>query len=224
VRTGNPDILKAEAKRCGSHYFDRGTMRFFASRLSPQLHPSEKDEDVTYFVTSEKFESSSGSGPRRYSVHRFKNCKIDTVGEFQRFRTGGAAHTAAKRLARGVDSDGLGAFLPTSGLGKLLVFGGLGLAAGATALYFIRRSDGAPAPSGATRKPTPATFGPCGAGKGPNGESYCYFNTKGTTWGFTATQAYENYVAKYGAPPPAPHTTNGAHAMAFEEPAYEVMH
>ncbi len=155
MRTGNPDILKSEAKRCGSHYFEPSTMRFFASRLSPNLHPSEKGEDVTYFVTSEQHKSSRfGNDPRRYSVHRFKNCKIDTVGEFQAFKTSGAAHTAAKRFARGVTSDGLSGFLPASGAGKLALVGGAAAASFAIYYFWHQRAAAAPkTPAQASSEP-----------------------------------------------------------------------
>jgi hypothetical protein len=45
----------------------------------------------------------------------------------------------------------------------------------------------------------PATQAP----RGPNGEPYRYFNVRGEAWGWTPTQAYNNYVSKYG-PPPEP--------------------
>lgn len=42
------------------------------------------------------------------------------------------------------------------------------------------------------------------APRGPNGEPYRYFNVGGEAWGRTPTEAYNNYVSKYGVPPPAP--------------------
>jgi hypothetical protein len=44
--------LRERVKGCGSHFFDRDTMSFFASRLAKGIYPG--GDDITYFVTSEK--------------------------------------------------------------------------------------------------------------------------------------------------------------------------
>lgn len=100
----NATALKNHVMRvCGGNYFDKATMRFFQSRLSSKVHPAGV-EDATYFVTSEK----GPSGGRRYSVRRLKGCAVDTVGEFQAYRSPNTAHAAAKRFAAaGRAPDGL---------------------------------------------------------------------------------------------------------------------
>lgn len=88
--------LIEQVEACGSHYFDKDTMRFFNSKLLDPIYP-DGGAGVTYFVTSER-----GPGmARRYSVRVFKDCGVKTVGEFQQYRTADAAKTAARRLAKG---------------------------------------------------------------------------------------------------------------------------
>ena len=87
--------LKRRVKDCGSHFFDRDTMRFFNSRIGSDIFKSPRG---VFFVTSEK-------GPdnrRRYTVRQFggkARCSIKTVGKFQKFRTAAQAKAAARRLA-----------------------------------------------------------------------------------------------------------------------------
>jgi len=88
-------MIKDHASRvCKSHFFDADTMRFFKSRIGSRVYPSAR-QGATYFTTSEK-------GPdevRRYSVKRIKGCSIDSMGEFQAYRTQSAAQAAAQRMA-----------------------------------------------------------------------------------------------------------------------------
>lgn len=88
-------MIKDHAERvCKSHYFEPGTMRFFRSRIGSTVFPSQR-QGATYFTTSEK-----GPNERRlYSVRRIKGCSIDTMGEFQAYRTQAAATSAARRMA-----------------------------------------------------------------------------------------------------------------------------
>jgi hypothetical protein len=70
--------LKAQAKACGSHYFESGTMRFFNSRLL-SVHPVP-GRNVTYFVEGK----GGGSWPtikRHYTVGVFKGCRIESLGQ-----------------------------------------------------------------------------------------------------------------------------------------------
>ena len=80
--------VKANNTTCGQHFFDRGTMRFFNSRVVGTLMPGKR------FVTSEK----GPDGVRRYTVRRAvqDGCKIETVGEFQGYRSVEAARRAAR--------------------------------------------------------------------------------------------------------------------------------
>jgi hypothetical protein len=74
--------IKEANKRAGKHFFERGAMRFFRSRLvdTPKAGPGG-----VYFVTSEEFVDSSGrSHGRFYSVTRFnpRTGGTDRVGKF----------------------------------------------------------------------------------------------------------------------------------------------
>lgn len=76
------DDVRAANEEIGNHWFERGTMRFFKTRIESDLRGGK------YFVTSEQ-------GPdnvRKFSVRRADpDGTIDTVGEFQAHRTRGAA-------------------------------------------------------------------------------------------------------------------------------------
>lgn len=81
-------------------FFERGTMRFFDSRIVEKLYQGRGGR---FFVTSERFSPDS---PRLYTVRRFrasgrKSGRIDTVGGFQDYKTLREAKRAAERLARG---------------------------------------------------------------------------------------------------------------------------
>ena len=75
----------------GGHFFDRATMRFFRSRVSKYLLPNR------CFVTSEQYDDKT---PRLYTVRRFRAdfCEVDTVGEFQQYRTSAQAKKAAEAV------------------------------------------------------------------------------------------------------------------------------
>lgn len=90
------------------HWFDKDTMRFFRSRVGSVAYESN-DGAYRFFVSSEKHEYSGGeregyayhSEPRLYSVHvqRVADGSINTVGEFQGYRTRSAAENVAKGYA-----------------------------------------------------------------------------------------------------------------------------
>ena len=92
----NVTDLKHRAKKfCGSHFFDPATMRFFKSKVHGPVYPNHVN-NYTCFVTSEQ----GPGGPRAYTVKKFSNCEIDTVGKFQQYGTLKAAKTAARACAR----------------------------------------------------------------------------------------------------------------------------
>ena len=66
------------ARAAGSHFFDRGTMKFFRSRVLPTVYTGPGG---VYFVTSEQFNDTSA---RRFTVRAFDPAKADinTLGEF----------------------------------------------------------------------------------------------------------------------------------------------
>lgn len=53
---------------CGGHFFDKGALRFFRSRIGPWIGCTE-DERTAVFLTSEMFEDSHGNrAPRMYTI------------------------------------------------------------------------------------------------------------------------------------------------------------
>ena len=85
--------IKQANRDAGQHFFERGTMRFFRSKVA-----TRRPINGAYFVTSEQFDDNS---PRLYTVRRvdLQTGKIDTVGEFQAWRTLRAAKSVAFHAA-----------------------------------------------------------------------------------------------------------------------------
>lgn len=86
--------MRAVAKRAtdgGGHFFDKGAMRFFNSRVESTAYRFNDREDTVLFITSEQ----DGDGPRKYTVrvasmHNATSTNaypVNTVGEFQWFDT-----------------------------------------------------------------------------------------------------------------------------------------
>ncbi len=89
------DIRKRNAA-AGGCWFEPSTMRFFSSRVQGSFYGAK--DGRAYFVTSER----GPSGRRAYSVRVAQlDGSIDTVGEFQGYRTGRAAHAAAREVSNG---------------------------------------------------------------------------------------------------------------------------
>lgn len=89
--------LEERNARAGGHWFKPDTMRFFRSRvLSPAF---ERPDGTVYFATSER--CPWGDHPRLYSVRIMRpDGSVDTVGEFQGYRSRSGAIVAAERIAR----------------------------------------------------------------------------------------------------------------------------
>ena len=82
--------IQAANERLGHHWFEPGALRFFNSRVGCTVYASR------YFVSSEQFDYTS---PRLYTVRRANDDgSIDTVGEFQAYRTCAEARQAIKAL------------------------------------------------------------------------------------------------------------------------------
>ena len=77
------------------YWFSKDTMRFFQSRISQNVYYGK---DLLFFVSSER---QNYDTPRLYTVRAYdpKNDRIQTVGEFQGYKTSGGANKAAERLA-----------------------------------------------------------------------------------------------------------------------------
>lgn len=88
------DEIKARAAHAGSHFFDKGTIEFFDSRIGRSVFGGR------YFITSEQFHGPDESLPRKWTI---RECTpqgdINTVGEFQQYATPNDAVQAARSLA-----------------------------------------------------------------------------------------------------------------------------
>jgi hypothetical protein len=87
--------VKECARICKTPFFDRDTMRFFNSRIGSRAYYD--GHGGAYFTTSEQ----GPNGIRAYSIRHYspKRCGIETVGEFQGYRTSAQADRAAKQIA-----------------------------------------------------------------------------------------------------------------------------
>jgi hypothetical protein len=87
--------LKQWNKHCGGHFFDRGAMSFFKSKIHKSIVPCKSSRCVL-FVTSEQ-------GPdnvRKFSVRKAEGCSIATTASgFQAYRSEADARAAAKQAA-----------------------------------------------------------------------------------------------------------------------------
>lgn len=82
--------IKAANAKSGYHFFSPGAMRFFRSRVLPGVIQG------CFFITSEQFDTSS---PRLYTIRRAGlGGGVETVGNFQHYKTADAARRAAARL------------------------------------------------------------------------------------------------------------------------------
>ena len=95
------EIEKANEDK-GGYFFSQDTMNFFRSRVN---YPSYCGPGGIYFVTSERYVNRflGTSLPRCYTIRKFnpETGDIDTVSEFQEFKTRGRAHRQAANLADG---------------------------------------------------------------------------------------------------------------------------
>lgn len=83
--------VKEMNAKLGHHWFEPTAMRFFRTRILGRL------EGGKYFVTSEKLHGYA----RLYSVRiANEDDSIDTVGEFQSYRTAAQARAAIRRLIK----------------------------------------------------------------------------------------------------------------------------
>jgi len=88
------DIVRANGNSSQHHFFDAGATRFFRSRY-PQTGIVK--DNKAYFVTSEQFDYNS---PRLYTLRVCDMATgiVDTVGEFQQYRTSRQAQAAIKTV------------------------------------------------------------------------------------------------------------------------------
>jgi hypothetical protein len=83
----------------GFHWFEPATLRWFSSRILEGLvyRPGSR---FVYFVSSER---QGEEYPRLYTVRRFSldRCNVETVGEFQAYRTAREARRAMRAAVAG---------------------------------------------------------------------------------------------------------------------------
>lgn len=93
----------------GSHFFDRGAMKGFRSKLEPKIF--EAPEGI-YFITSERFGSifTDLKEPRKWTIRLFnlkgkiRNVKINDEDGFQKFNSRSqAVRYIEKNLLKGGD-------------------------------------------------------------------------------------------------------------------------
>lgn len=73
------EIKKIHIEKYKGHFFDEDTMRFFDSRILPEVY---EGYGGIYFITSEKFHTD----PRNYTVRRFfpDTGEIQTIKKFNK--------------------------------------------------------------------------------------------------------------------------------------------
>lgn len=93
--------IRARNKAAGFYFFNRASMRFFASRIESGAYAGA--DGASYFITSEQSRPSSGPpGPRRYTLRRFDPVigDISTVGKFQAYSTLANARIATRMVRK----------------------------------------------------------------------------------------------------------------------------
>lgn len=84
--------VKRANTEAGFHWFEPDSMRFFKSRVGDRVIPLD---DGCLFVSSEKAPYEQ----RKYSVRRaYDDGHVETVGEFQKYKTSREAWSAAERF------------------------------------------------------------------------------------------------------------------------------
>lgn len=97
LKLGQPatiEDLKAYNANKGCHFFDFDTMKFFRSKVYPEVFVGA---DGWYFITSEQFEDSEGNrGQRKYTVRIMReDGSIDELGGHEKgFQKFGSKKTA----------------------------------------------------------------------------------------------------------------------------------
>lgn len=72
------------------HFFDKFNIRFFNSKILPTVYRGQ------YFITSERFNDET---PRMYTIRQIdEKGNIETIGDFQQYKTIRAAIKAIEKL------------------------------------------------------------------------------------------------------------------------------
>jgi hypothetical protein len=100
-RTGYTDYetiaeIKEANKAIGHFFFEPASMRFFKSKIA-----SRTVYGGHFFITSEQFVGSDNiAQPRRYTIRACYGGRVDTIGDFQQYRTIEEARAAVKDLVK----------------------------------------------------------------------------------------------------------------------------
>mgnify|MGYP001561920126 CR=1 FL=1 len=88
-------------ERAGFHFFDPDSKRFFRSRIGSTVY---QGPGGIFFTTSERFEGSTYTAPRRYTLRRFdpETGHVGKVGEFNVLSRSQAVRLAKKAAAGAV--------------------------------------------------------------------------------------------------------------------------
>lgn len=86
--------IREDAKARGSHWFDPDTMRFWRSRVLRGVMTTADGSSL--FVSSE----ATPEGHRAYSVRRYREGRMDTLGDFMGYATAAQARAAMREYAR----------------------------------------------------------------------------------------------------------------------------
>jgi len=92
------DIREMNAAN-GMHFFERGSMRFFDSRIESSAY---NGAGGVFFITSEQFHGSQGVAPRCYTIRQFipGTGAVETFGRFNEIRHIEDARFMARTAAR----------------------------------------------------------------------------------------------------------------------------
>ncbi len=89
-------VVKTANRRAGRFFFTQDTTRFFRSRYPESAY---KAGDRAYFITSEQFDDHA---PRLFTLRvcDLTTGAVDTVGEFQEYRSRHRAEKVLRELAK----------------------------------------------------------------------------------------------------------------------------
>jgi hypothetical protein len=87
------DDVRSANRKIGNHWFDRGTLKFFNTKIESGLIGGR------YFITSERYDETQ---PRLYSIRIARpDGTIGTVGDFQGYTSREDAREAVRGIVKG---------------------------------------------------------------------------------------------------------------------------
>ena len=93
---GSEELKRIYAERNpNGNWFEADTMKFFGSKIE---HISQHCSKIIFFITSEQYKSSRVTEPRKFTIRKMPLKGMETVGEFQQYKTLGQAKTSLNRI------------------------------------------------------------------------------------------------------------------------------